>query len=531
MTVLRPRGSAGSGERPGAALGDSDEVTDPAGAVAAAGGTADPASRSALTAANDDGAKAPLTTTIMRKRSIHNTLAVVKSVGVNLDEIKAKAVGLMQITKRRKTSLIGNTFQRVASKSYAPNHFVRTGSEGNGGRPPMIGRQLRLFAVIAVISGFGILRGDAQDLRITIPRRSELTPVQRLNREGVEAVRKRQYEKAEAIFYKAYLYDPSDPFTLNNLGYISELQGQLDRAQRFYKLASEQGTDAFIARSNEKQLQGKRMSYALDNLKDMPMRLNRMNFDAIMLLSENRYFEAELLLQQALKLDPQNTFTLNNLGVAAESIGDYESALKYYKAAADSRSSELVVVTLKNSWRGKPVSEMAADNARQLQARMKTLNTSESRAAMLATRGVWALNQNDWTTARKDFLQAYSLDPDSAFSLNNAGYVAERDGDLETAQFFYQRARKAEDADARVGLATQISAEGSPLVSVATDNDQQAEGKIDEASQARHREKGPIELLHRNGTPVVTSKPPAQQPMSPNPAATTSPAPTPQPPQ
>jgi hypothetical protein len=31
----------------------------------------------------------------------------------------------------------------------------------------------------------------------------------------------------------------------------------------------------------------------------------------------------------------------------------------------------------------------------------------------------------------------------SAFSLNNRGYVAEMDGDLETAQFFYGKARKA----------------------------------------------------------------------------------------
>ncbi len=74
--------------------------------------------------------------------------------------------------------------------------------------------------------------------------------VQRLNREGVDAVRKKQYEKAEAIFYKAYLYDPTDPFTLNNLGYISELQGQLDRALKLYALAAEQGGEAFIDRSN-----------------------------------------------------------------------------------------------------------------------------------------------------------------------------------------------------------------------------------------------------------------------------------------
>src|SRR5665213_1071654 len=86
---------------------------------------------------------------------------------------------------------------------------------------------LRFFAVFGLIAcaASPVL---ARDLRITIPRPSKLTPVQRLNRAGVDAVVKHQYEKAEGLFYKAYLYDPADPFTLNNLGYISELRGQLD---------------------------------------------------------------------------------------------------------------------------------------------------------------------------------------------------------------------------------------------------------------------------------------------------------------
>ena len=116
----------------------------------------------------------------------------------------------------------------------------------------MFSTRLGLLAVIAVIAGSGFQNTWARDLTITLPKRSELTPVQRLNREGVDAIRKHQYDKAEAIFYKAYLYDPADPFTLNNLGYTSELQGQLDRAQKFYKLASEQGSDALIDRSNAK---------------------------------------------------------------------------------------------------------------------------------------------------------------------------------------------------------------------------------------------------------------------------------------
>jgi hypothetical protein len=70
---------------------------------------------------------------------------------------------------------------------------------------------------------------QAKDLKITLPKSSHLTPVQRLNQEGVEEIRKHAYEKAETLFYKAYLLDPDDPFTLNNLGYVSELQGLTGR--------------------------------------------------------------------------------------------------------------------------------------------------------------------------------------------------------------------------------------------------------------------------------------------------------------
>lgn len=384
------------------------------------------------------------------------------------------------------------------------------------------------FALFAVSFCFSVPQMRAQmSIRITIPKHSELTPVQRLNREGVEAVRHLQYEKAEAIFYKAYLYDPSDPFTLNNLGYIAELQGQLDRAQQFYKLASEQGSDAYIDRSNEKGLEGRRMSYALDNLKDAPMRVNRMNFDAMTLLTENRSAEAANLLQTALKIDSRNSFTLNNLGVAEEAMGDYEDALRYYSEAAISRSTEPAVVTLNAAWRGKPVSQMAAANAQRLHDRMQDLENSNVRAAMLAARGVSAINRNDWTTARQDFLQAYKLNPYSAFSLNNAGYVAEREGDVETAKFFYEKAQLASDAHTPVGIATQHAAEGTALVAVATNNDEETGDKLDREHEARQRQTGPIQLLHRDGTPVVPAKP--AQPAVPDSFAPDSPAVLPQP--
>jgi Flp pilus assembly protein TadD len=337
-------------------------------------------------------------------------------------------------------------------------------------------------------------------LTITIPRRSEVTPVQRLNRSGVDAIKKHQYDKAETLFYKAYLYDPSDPFTLNNLGYISEVQGELDRARKFYALASEQGSSANIDRSNAKQLEGKPMNYAFESLLDMPMRVNRMNVDAMALLSENRDIEAIALLQKAATEDPLNPFTRNNLGVAYEAIGDFNNALKNYGAVVDSRSSEPVVVTVDRSWRGKPVSGMAAESARLLERRIKNMDPAEARATMLAVRGVSAANQNDWLAARQDFCDAYLLDPGSAFSLNNRGYVAEKDGDLETAQFFYDKARKAGGSNERVGLATQRAAEGKRLSVVAIESNFQVGGELNKYSQERRRKTGPIELTPREGS-------------------------------
>jgi Flp pilus assembly protein TadD len=382
----------------------------------------------------------------------------------------------------------------------------------------------RLLALVILFALSVPQSSWAKDLKITIPRHSEMTPVQRLNREGVQAVQKRQYEKAEGLFLKAYLYDPGDPFTLNNLGYISELQGDLDRALKFYKLAAQQGSTASIDRSNTKQLEGKPIENALNGLSDGPMRVNHINVEAVALLSENRTSEADSLLQGAVAMDPRNAFTLNNLGVAKESVGDYEGALKYFDQAAALHSSEPVVVTLDRAWRGKSVSDMAAESARQLESRLKNTDNAQAQAALLMVRGVSATNRNDWQAARRDFLKAYSLDPNSAFSLNNLGYVSERDGDLETANFFYMRAQKATDANAPVGLASSSLAEGQHVVVVAADSQQKVGGELDRYRQARHTEPGNVELERRDGTPVDTT--PAPSPATPPSSNPPAPAPT-----
>jgi Flp pilus assembly protein TadD len=370
----------------------------------------------------------------------------------------------------------------------------------------------RLILAAAIVLGAVYPAARGADLKLTFPRFSELTPVQRLNREGVTAIEKHQYEKAEALFYKAYLYDPADPFTLNNLGYISELQGDVDRSLRFYKLASDQGSHATIDRSNARQLEGKPMDYALKGLQDTPLQVNRMNVQAIQLLSQGQNFAADALLRKALALQPGNPFTLNNLGVAEEATGDAEGALRDYDAAAASHSLEPIVVTLKRSVRGKPLSEVAAESARQLRKQQQSVSEAVERSTMLSYRGVSATNRNDWAAAKRDFVQAYALNPGSAFSLNNLGYVAEKEGDLETAQFYYAKARKAEDAKARIGLATQGSAEGQQLSAVANHSDQDVDLRLAQYSAAQRQRTGPIELIPRGD--ALSTQPVAAPPAS-----------------
>ncbi len=238
------------------------------------------------------------------------------------------------------------------------------------------------------------------------------------------------------------------------------------------------------------------------------MRVNRMNVDAMNLLSKDRGFEAVALLQRALSLDMQNPFTLNNLGVADEMIGDYNGALRSYASAAEAHSSEPVAVTQDRAWRGKAVSVMAAASERRLVERMKKMDSAEVNAVMLTLRGVSATNQNEWFTAKQDFLRAYSLDPSGAFSLNNRGYVAEMDGDLETAQEFYEKARKADGSNDRVGLATQLSAEGKRLSSVAATSNLQVDSKLEIYSREQRRQTGPIELTPRGNEPSGDSSAP-----------------------
>src|SRR5437763_11450809 len=153
-----------------------------------------------------------------------------------------------------------------------------------------------LASCLLAVSLFCGVSASAQQVRIPLPKKSKFTPVQQLNRDGVAALKKHDYEKAKKLFYKAYLIDPNDPFTLNNLGYVSELEGKVDRAERFYALAAENKSDAMVDAANVASVKGKPVSSVAGGADNSEVQVNRYNVQAISLLIKDRAPEADLIL-------------------------------------------------------------------------------------------------------------------------------------------------------------------------------------------------------------------------------------------
>jgi Flp pilus assembly protein TadD len=357
---------------------------------------------------------------------------------------------------------------------------------------------------------------SAQTLRLPLPKKSKYTPVQQLNRDGVAALQKHQMDKAKRLFYKAYLIDPNDPFTLNNLGYLAEAEGDVDRAQRYYDQAQANTSDAVVDKSTEPSDEGKSVAKIAGRTSEGPLKVNELNSQAVRLLNNDRAPEADLLLQQALKIDPKNPFTLNNMGFAKEKEGELEEAIKSYTKSAQTGSREPVVVTINKEWRGQPISEVAGRNAEKARKELEHSNDKDNRVARLNLRGVSAMNRNDRKAAREYFEQAFRLDPKNSFTINNMGYLAELGGDRETAQSYYAEAQDANHNGARVSASTRPEAEGRPVGQVAGQSTALVEANMAEQAEAKRRSGAPPALRTRDNRVVVEPAKPATPPSTNN---------------
>jgi len=365
-----------------------------------------------------------------------------------------------------------------------------------------------MFALLAFFLLSAAMQAGAQEIRIPLPKKSKYTPVQALNRDGVAALKKHDISKAKRLFYKAYLIDPNDPFTLNNLGYVAELEGNLDRAQRYYDQAQANTSEAVIDRSTSPDAQGKPVAKIAGHTAEGPLKVNQLNSEALGLLRQDRAPEADVVLQQALKVDPNNPFTLNNLGFAKEKEGELEDAIRFYDRAAATGSREPIVIAFNKDWRGKPISEVAQRNAEASRKEMGKEQDLQARVARLNLRGVSAMNRNDRQEARRNFQQAYKLDPNNSFTINNMGYLAELEGDKETAQSYYDQARRAKRASSKIVVSTRPEVEGRPVGQVAEQSTALVESGFAAQAEARRRSGAAPALRTRDNRIVVEPKTP-----------------------
>ncbi|HEY2168798.1 MAG TPA: tetratricopeptide repeat protein [Candidatus Angelobacter sp.] len=370
--------------------------------------------------------------------------------------------------------------------------------------PSVLAFSLGLSLGLSLMSG-GVA-AQAQQLRIPLPKKSKFTPVQQLNRDGVAALKKHDIGKAKRLFYKAYLIDPNDPFTLNNLGYVSELEGSRERAERYYDQAKANTSEAVIDRSTSQDAQGKTVASVAGHTAEGPMKVNELNSEALGLLNRDRAPEADVVLQAALKIDPKNPFTLNNMGFAKEKEGELESAIRYYDNSAATGSREPIVIAFNKSWRGKPISEVAQQNADKSRKELSKAQDMQARVARLNLRGVSAMNRNDRKVARDSFEQAYKMDPNNSFALNNMGYLAELQGDTETAQSFYEQAQRAERARQKVMVSTRPEVEGQTVGHVAEQSTTLVESSFEAKAEARRRSGAPPALRTRDNRIIVEPK-------------------------
>jgi len=347
----------------------------------------------------------------------------------------------------------------------------------------------------------------AGDFRISLPKHSHVTPVQQLNREGVKEAKRGHLSKAKERFVKAYLLDPNDPFTLNNLGYIAELEGDVDRALRYYQLAAGTSTEAVIDEATSSGLKGQPVIAAFQSSQASAYQTNQANFQAMALIEKGRVFEAELALKRAVHVDPQNPFLLDSLGYVMESEGDLNSALRYYSEAEALHSDERVFLTPVKKWRGKPISEVAGRSASAIRDAIAKGEDTQAQVTRLNLQGVSALNHADAENAQKHFSDAYRLDPSNAFTLNNIGYIDELNGDQESAEMYYDAARTAEQANDRVTYSTRSDVEGRKIGSLAQTNQGDVNATLKAIQQRKRRAKHPIQLMVRG---AETAEPPNQ---------------------
>ena len=65
------------------------------------------------------------------------------------------------------------------------------------------GSPIPKLLVVLIAAAFLSVSMAAQEIRLSLPKKSKTTPVQKLNRDGVKAIEDHDYKEAKKLFYKS----------------------------------------------------------------------------------------------------------------------------------------------------------------------------------------------------------------------------------------------------------------------------------------------------------------------------------------
>jgi hypothetical protein len=113
---------------------------------------------------------------------------------------------------------------------------------------------------------------------------------------------------------------------------------------------------------------------ALEKGEDIEAQVSRLNLRGVAALNHADSDNAQKFFQDAYRLDPSNSFTLNNIGYIDELNGDRESAQMYYDAARTAeQANERVTYSTRSDAEGKKIGSLAQTNEGDVDATLKAI--------------------------------------------------------------------------------------------------------------------------------------------------------------
>jgi len=164
--------------------------------------------------------------------------------------------------------------------------------------------------------------------------------------------------------------------------FAKEKESQLEEAINSYSRSAQTGSKEPVVVTINKDWRGQPISEVaarnaekarkeLEHGNDRENRVARLNLRGVSAMNRNDRKAARDYFEQAFKLDPTNSFTINNMGYLAELGGDRETAQSYYAEAQDAnRSNARVSASTRPEAEGRPVGQVAGQSTALVEANM-----------------------------------------------------------------------------------------------------------------------------------------------------------------